>query len=220
MLFCRMHTNSWVTTLQQKGGLPFIFNWLKTFDAVTSRDLEFITCLHSLHVMWRHLKAEERHTKSRHGLNGLNTCYCQLCNNYKFLLLPCICVSSPCDVTFVLDSEKHVRGNRKHMMQKSDVFACMLISERGAFKESGQSEVRIRDADDLAFELFCDLLHGKEKRFKALLKTFASDQLDALNMCLQVLELSCRFLACDVTAYLCQQIGSQTFDTTVSAQVG
>ena len=105
------------------------------------------------------------------------------------------------DITFVMDDTQCVTASRDRVSAQSEVLARMLDPQSAAFIESSQTEVRIRDADTDAFAVFLELLHQSSEQLshRLLTENLPQNGSSAIGRCLQVLELSRRFLCSDVT---------------------
>ena len=141
---------------------------------------------------------------------------------------PCIPPQNPpalpceCDVTFVMDDTQCVAASRARVSAQSEVLARMLDPHSSAFIESGQTEVRIRDAHSEAFAVFCEILHASNEKLHYRLLTNDLSQQDgdsAIDRCLQVLELSRRFLCSDVTERVSRFVEMHLLSFGNSAQV-
>ncbi len=106
------------------------------------------------------------------------------------------------DVTFKMDDGRRVTGNRTLLSATSTVFAAML---EGAYKESGQTEIHIQDANTDAFQVLIKHLHGCD--IQTALDSCCVEAENVLDILCEALALSDRYmlesLEEDLSAFIC-----------------
>ncbi len=94
------------------------------------------------------------------------------------------------DVTFVFDDGTRVTGNREVIVAGSSVFDAML---EGAFQESEEKEISIRDTDPDAFRVLVNHFHNGDL-YTSVAASGAVFPAEILDILLQTLALADRYM--------------------------